>query len=147
VLLLICATVFIATVFVSKLSVNRIVPVEDAIAVTASYLDCDPAYGRGNIRFIDLEFTDYDELTIPGSCANKALEERLEAIPEGTKLHLLVHPKSGEVLQIEQDGEILLAFDNAQMRIRKDAVAFGVLGGFLYLCAGYLLVGLIRKKL
>ena len=147
VLLLICATVFIATVFVSKLSVNRIVPVEDAIAVTASYLDCDPAYRRGSTRYIDLEFTDHEELTIPGICSNKAMVDRLDSIPEGTKLNLLVHPVSEDVLQIENDGELLMEFDYAQTRIWRDAVAFGVLGGFLYLCAGYLLVGVIRKKL
>ena len=146
-LLLICATVFIATVFLSKLWVSEVIPMEEAVAVTAAYSHCDPAYRRGDIRYIDLEFTDYEELTIPGSCANKTLAERLEAIPEGTKLHLLVHPKSEDVLQIEQNGEIILAFDHAQTKIRRDAVAFAVLGVFLYLSAGYLLVGVIRKKL
>ena len=146
-ILLICASVFIATVFVSKLSNNRVIPAEEANTLTVTYSGCDPSYGRGSTRYIDLEFTDHEELTIPGICSNKALVEQLESIPEGTKLNLLVHPKSEDVLQIENNGEILLEFDDAQSRIWKDAVGFAVLGVLVYFCAGFLLVGMISKKL
>lgn len=146
-ILLICASVFIATVFLSKLSINRVVSVEEANSLTVTYCGCDPSYRRGSIGYIDLEFTDHEELTIPGICSNKALVEQLGAIPKGRKLNLLVHPKSEDVLQIESNGEILLEFEDAQTRIWKDAVGFAVLGVFMYLCAGFLLVGMIFKKL
>ena len=146
-ILLICASVFVATVFVSKLSVNRVIPVEEANKLIVTYSGCDPSYRRGSTKYIDLEFSDHEELTIPGICSNKALVAQLESIPEGTKLNLLVHPKSEDVLQIESNGEILLEFDYAQTRIWKDAVAFAVLGVFLYICSGFLLMGMIFKKL
>lgn len=144
---LICATVFIATVFVLKPANNGIIPVSEALTLEVTYSHCDPFYQRGHLRYIDLEFDDYEELTVDGCCSNADLIEQLENIPAGTQVHLLVHPKSENVLQIEVAGDILLEFSDAQNRIWRESVSFAVMGLLMYLVAVGLLIGMTRKKL
>ena len=143
---LICITAFVATVFILEPINNRIVPKSEAVSVQAAYLGCDPAYRRGHIKYIDLQFEDYEALTVDNTCCTADLIESLDNIPAGTQLQLLVHPKSQYVLQIDIDGELLLEFTNSQNRIWKESVIFAVLGLFLYIADLGLIIGLIRKK-
>ena len=144
---LICITAFIATVFVLEPVNNRIITESEAIRVQAIYSSCDPAYRRGHGRYIDLEFTDHKELTVDSSCFSSNLVHQLDNIPAGTQFHMLVHPKSESVLQIDIDGELLLEFNDAQNRIWKESVIFAIMGLFLYIGDLGLLIGLIRKKM
>lgn len=144
---LICITAFIATVFVLEPVNNRIITESEAIRVQAIYTGCDPAYRRGHAKYIDLLFEDYEELTVDGSCSNSTLVRQLDNLPAGAQLHMLIHPKSESVLQIDVDGELLLEFNDAQNRIWKESVIFAVIGLFLYIADLGLLIGLIRKKI
>lgn len=146
-ILLICVTMCIATVFILQPVNNRIILESGAISIVATYSGCDPSYGRGSIKYIDLEFEDYEELTVDGCCSNSNLVEQLDDIPAGTQIHLLVHPKSENVLQLDVNGDILLEFNDAQNRIWREAVAFAVMGLFMYVVAIGLSIGMIRKKL
>lgn len=145
-ILLICMAVLIATIFVLQPVNNRIVPESEAVALAVTFSGCDPSYRRGQIKYIDLVFEDYEELTVDGCCSNSDLVERLAAVPAGTQIHLLLHPQSKNVLQINVNNEILLEFVDAQNRIWREAIAFAVLGLLLYVAAAGLLVGMIRKK-
>lgn len=144
---LICITIFIATVFTLQPVNNRIVSESEAISLLATYSGCDPSYRRGYIKYIDLEFEDYEELTVDNCCSNSDLVEQLDNIPVGTKMHLLIHPKSKNVLQINVNGDIFLEFHDTQTRIWREAAAFAVIGLFMYIAAVGLLIGIIRKKL
>lgn len=81
------------------------------------------------------------------SCSTSALLEQLDGIPTGTQIHLMVHPKSKNVLQLDVNGNILLEFQDAQNRIWREALFFGVLGLLMYAAAVGLSVGMIHKKL
>lgn len=144
---LICITAFIATVFVLEPVNNRIIPESEAIRVQAIYSGCDPAYRRGHVKYINLLFEDYEELTVDSSCSSSNLAHQLDNIPAGTQFHILVHPKSEYVLQIDIDGELLLEFNNAQNKIWNESIIFAVIGLFLYIGDLGLLIGLIRKKM
>lgn len=146
-ILLICVTFFIATIFVLQPVNNRIVLESEAVSLTATYSGCEPSYRRGHIKYIDLEFDDCEELTVDGCCSNSDLVEQLDDIPVGTQVRLLVHPKSENVLQLDVNGDILLEFNYAQTRIWREAVAFAVLGLFMYVLTVGLSIGMIRKKL
>ena len=143
----ICLTLFIATVFTFQPINNGKIHESEAISLVATYSSCDPSYRRGHIKYIDLEFTDHKELTVATSCSSRSLLDRLDDIPAGTSVHLLVHPKSEYILQLEVNGDILLEFHNAQDRIWNDALFFGALGLFMYAAAIGLSVAMIRKKL
>lgn len=147
-ILLICAILFMATVFVLQPANNRIVSESEAISVVATYSDWKPIYGRRyDIRGIDLEFDDYEELTVDGSCSNSDLIKKVESVPSGTKMHLLVHPQSDNVLQIDVNGDMLLEFSDAQNRIWRESVAFAAMGLVMYGIAIALSISMIRKKL
>lgn len=144
---LICVSLFIGTVFTTQPFRNRKIEMNQAVAVSGIFEQADPAYGRGSLKYIDLEFRNTEEQTIDGCCVKQELGEKLEQIPVGTQMRLLVHPESDRVLQLEADGEILLDFHYAQEQLWKEAIGFMWLGLVMYAASAYLIVGMARKKL
>ena len=61
-------------------------------------------------------------------------------------MQLLIHPDSGNVLQIQVEGETLLEFDYAQDQLWREACFFHVVGILMLVVAVFLLYVLIRKK-
>lgn len=147
IIVLICLTLFIATMFVKMPLEGRKIDVEEAVEFSGRYDASDPFNSRRSLRYIDIRFLDGQEYTVDGVCAGDGLQDKLEAIPRGTQMDLLLHPDSGTVLQIEAEGETLLAFDFAMQQTWRAAVVFAVMGVFLYLADIYLAVAMIRKKL
>lgn len=144
---LICVSFFIATVFVSQLFQNRKIDEQDAVVITAVFESTDPVYGRSSRKYLDLQFRDIEEQTIDGCCLGSSLRKKLESIPSGTRMRLLIHPDSGNVLQIEVAGETLLDFDYARDQLWKEAIAFAILGLFMFACGIYFTVAMIWKKI
>ena len=146
--LLICLLIFMGTVFISLPFRNHRITEVEAVSVTAEfggyYIDTNPRHT--SIQEIDLEFTDHDDLTVDGSCVKMDWVSKLESLPECTAMHLLVHPRSGNVLQIEADGEVLLSFQDAQRTIRREALAFAAMGLLIYACTGVFLVATLLRK-
>ena len=146
-IVLMCMLLFVGTVFTTGPLRNREIERDEALAVAGTFERVDPAYNKGNLKYIDLVFSDGEEQTIDGCCVRQGLEERLEQIPAGTQMRLLVHPKSNCVLQLEVNGQILLDFDNAQEYLWQEAMAFMWLGAFMYAVTVYFIVRMVRKKL
>lgn len=144
---LICLTLFIATMFVRMPLENRRIGVREAVEFSGRYDCCEPFNSRRSLRYIDIQFLDGQEHTVDGVCSGHGLADRLEALPRGTQMELLLHPDSGAVLQIEAEGEILLEFDFALDQLWREAVLFAVLGLAMYAGDAFLLVSVIRKKL
>ena len=147
-ILLICLLFFMGTVFISQPFRNHRIEESEAVSVTAEYCgyDIDRSLKSMNIRKIDLEFTDHDDLTVDGCCVKMTWINKLDSLPKGTTMHLLVHPRSGNVLQIEAKGEILLPFQDAQRSIRQESLAFAAMGLFIYACIGAFLAAILRRK-
>ena len=147
-ILLICLLFFMGTVFISLPFRNHRITEVEAVSVTAEfggyYIDTNPRHT--SIQEIDLEFTDHDDLTVDGCCVKTEWVSKLDALPKGTAMHLLVHPRSGNVLQIEAKGEILLPFQDAQRSIRQESLAFAAMGLFIYACTGAFLAAILRRK-
>lgn len=61
-------------------------------------------------------------------------------------MQLLIHPDSGNVLQIQVEGETLLEFDYAQDQLWREVCFFPVVGILMLVVAVFLLYVLIRKK-
>jgi hypothetical protein len=142
-----CLVFFVATVFVSQVFRNQKIQRQEAITFCAEFEKADPAFGKSTVKYIDLEFKNAEEQTIDGCCLGHGLQEKLERLPSGTQMQLLIHPDSGNVLQIQVADEILLDFDFAQERIWNEALCFMGLGILMYAIGIFLTVGAIRKKL
>lgn len=48
-----------------------------------------------------------------GICVSDEFMKRLEAVPEGTTMDLLVHPRCGYVLELKDEEQVLLEFADA----------------------------------
>lgn len=57
----------------------------------------------------------------------QTIKDDLDALPQGTTLHLKLHP-DGEVLEIKAGDKEILNFDYAQRQLQKRAIFFLVLG-------------------
>lgn len=101
---------------------------QNAIMLSAVFDSADPAYGKFSTKYIDLQFRDANEQTVDGCCLGYGLQEKLENIPSGTQMQLLIHPDSGNVLQIKAAGETLLDFDYAQDQLWRASRLFAGLG-------------------
>ena len=147
-ILLIGLALLMGTVFLSLPFRNHRIEESEAVSVTAEYcgyyIDTNPKHI--SIQEIDLEFNDHDDLTVDGCCVIMDWVNKLDALPKGTSMRLLVHPRSGNVLQIEARGEILLPFAEAQRAIRRESLAFAAMGLAIYACIGAFLVDLLRRK-
>ena len=147
-ILLICLLFFMGTVFISLPFRNHRVEESEAVSVTAEF--CGYAIDRSlrhrSIRYLHLEFTDHDDLTVAGCCVKMEWVNKLNSLPKGTTMRLLVHPRSGNVLQLEANGEIILPFQDAQRSIRRESLAFAATGLVIYACIGAFLINFLRRK-
>ena len=138
---------FAGTKFVYEPIQNRKISPQEAEVLTAELKFVTHTSGRyGSIKEIVLHFHDADPQYVRSCCIGNGLKEKLENLPAKTKMHLLIHPKSGNVIRIEANGNILLESDYAQKKLLEEAWFFFGLGLFMYLSAGVMIVVLIRKK-
>ena len=146
--LLICLLFFMATVFIALPFRNHRIEESEAVSVTAEYCGyvIDKNLKSTSTQYIHLEFTDHDDLTVDGCCVKMEWVNKLNSLPKGTTMRLLVHPRSGNVLQIEARGEILLPFQDAQRAIRRESLAFAATGLVVYACIGAFLINFLRRK-
>ena len=146
IIVFVCLSLFCTAGFVSQPFLNRKIDVETAVMLSAVFDRADRVYGKHGVKYVDLEFQDADTQMVASCCLGYGLEEKLENIPSGTQMQLLIHPDSGNVLQIQVEGETLLEFDYAQDQLWSEAMFFPILGIFMFACAVFLLFVLIRKK-
>lgn len=138
---------FIGTMFVCQPIQNQKVSRQEAEELTAQLKYVAHTSNRyGSINEIVLYFHDADSRYVRSCCLGNGLTEKLENLPAGTNMHLLIHPQSGNVIQIEANGKTLLESDYAQKKLLEEAWGFFGLGLFMYLSAGVMIVVLIRKK-
>ena len=137
--------------FISAMMINMIferpeITKEEATSVISTYISCDPYMKKHRINSIDLVFSDAEELTVDGCCASKALLEQLQATPAGTKMNLLIHPVSKDILEIEVNGTRLLNFSDSLTKLRREAFGFLGLGIFMLIACIVAAHELLRKK-
>ena len=133
---------------------NADVDPDEALAVTATYQGYDidhskrsSGFPRKRIAEVDLQFTDHEELSIDGSCADADLLASLDALQKGATLDLLVHPNGFDmILSITADGETLLAFEDATKHLTVERWGFSALGILCYIGASVGAYYLIKRK-
>ena len=87
----------------------------------------------GTRRYIEFTNGDSKSLSNIYFYGEQTIKADLEALPQGTTLHLKLHP-DGEVLEIKAGDKEILNFDYAQKQLQKRSIFFLVMG--ILSCAG-----------
>lgn len=144
---LIIVGIFMGTVFIVGMHYwEAPLSKADTLSVNATFLSYKNIYKRGRINEIIVRFEDHEQLTIDGSCLNDKVINKVEALKPGTSLHLYVHPNSSIILEMVDSDEVIIAFDETIVKLSEEVSSFTVLGIFMYLCAAFGIIKLIRKK-
>ena len=81
----------------------------------------------GTRRYIEFTNGDSKSLSNIYFYGEQTIKDDLEALPQGTTLHLKLHP-DGEVLEIKAGDKEILNFDYAQKQLQKRSIFFLVMG-------------------
>ena len=128
-------------------------PIEraDARHIEASYQKHDEVRNsrrRSNhsVNYIRMYFSDYSDILEIETGITKELRNRLDALDEGDRLSMLVHPQLNRILELKAGNETLLSFEESvEIGIRKGK-AMRILGIIAYAGALYHLYLLIKGK-
>ena len=98
--------------------------------------------GRRDCAVLFEDGTRYD---IHPQAESAAFREKMEALPAGTTLYLLVNPNTGFAEEIRTDTEELLSFEASQEAGSRHDRTFTVLGVFVCVMGVFLLVYVLLK--
>ena len=101
---------------------------------------------RLHVREIVLQFEDYEQLFIDGSCADIKLRETVRELLPGTVVEMMVHPDGDAILAMEVGGQKLLVFEDATKQLSTEAKGFIYVGIFCYILAAAGLFRLLARK-
>ena len=118
---------------------------EEAVAVSAEYMDYRVSYSKGGISEIKLLFFDREAMFIDGACADDGVLEGVKALQPGARVEMLVHPNSGTVWELRQEERTVLLFENSQEYIKRETIGFTVMGIAVYALAAVGLLALIQN--
>ena len=118
---------------------------EEAIEITGEFEAYRLYSKRGHNKEIKISLEGYDPYFIGGECITQALIDRIDAIEEGTELHLLVHPNSSTIWELKDGEETILDFEYAKQHIKLENTGFAYLGYFMYFCAAAGLLSLLLR--
>lgn len=94
-----------------------------------------------------LYFADEEVYDVSVECVDDDLLHRLDEIKPGAVLHLGVHPNSSTLMEITDHGRTVLSFEQASERGAFRTRGFLLLGLFMYACALYAAITLLRGKI
>ena len=138
-LILIClwmSTFFTFGLGYSHASISR----EQAIEIKAVYQSCHISKRYPTRHSAVLYFSGLKPLSIDVSCLNSSLVNELDKLTAGTTIHLLVHPNSNTILEMDVDGKTLMEFEDSMESITRSRYAFHILGLIFY--AALLIAGI-----
>ena len=124
-------------------------PIEqkDALQIEANFMSYEERFGkRHHSKGIDVFFSDYEQLSIDGSCVDNSIREDLESLPENTKVQLIVHPNSNTIMDMRIENRVILSFHEVQRKLSLEKDSFLSLGLLCYLGAGCGLISLLNRK-
>ena len=107
---------------------------ERSVAVAGDY---------DRIRLQDVEGAWYE---LHAANGNQTLAEKLEELPAGTELQLLLHPEEEYVLGIYRDGTPMLGWQEAMQEIQDEDQAFSWLGIGVWILGVVMFVAEKRSK-
>ena len=145
---LIVSGIFLGTVFTVGMHFwESPVTKANAIRVNAAFSSCEETNQYGRTQEIIVRFSDYEQLTIDGVCLSNEVVSKVEALKPGTVLSMYVHPRSSTILEMVDNGEVIIAFNETVSKLSAEVSGFTVLGILMYLGALFGIAKLIRKEI
>ena len=103
---------------------------------------------RNSLREILIRFEDDVQLGIDHPVVNQAMLDKLLSVAPGTTFDMLVHPNSATILALSIDGEEIINFDTAMVKLSNENLVFFWMGICLYAAAAFgAYVVILRLKL
>ena len=117
---------------------------EELKAVTIRFAQSVAVAGNyDRIRLQDVEGAWYE---LHAANGDQTLAEKLEELPAGTELQLLLHPEEEYVLGIYRDGTPMLGWQEAMQEIQDEDLAFSWMGIGLWVLGVVIFVAEKRTK-
>lgn len=118
----------------------------DAVSVSATFFAYKEVYRCGHIKEIIVRFVDHEQLTVDGVCLTREVISKVESLKPGTVLNLYIHPNSSNILEMVDNGDFIIVFDEAIDKLAAEVSGFTVLGIFMYFCAALGIIKLVKKE-
>ena len=125
---------------------NAPIPKSEAIQADAVLSSYTKYYSRHGKKDIILRFEDHERVSISVACRSDAVEEKIDTLTPGTRLHLYIHPHSSTAWEIDRGDEVLLSFEESTEAFIRNNKISTVMGIVMYLLATFSAFGLIYKK-
>lgn len=141
-------SLFMSIVFFNVYISNTSVEKSESESIVADFEDYDYQKGRGHsINYLFLIMESGENLSIDGVCVNEKLQNTIEEMEKGTRLHALVSNNTNTVVELKTDSEELLSFDYAQKKLRQEGIGFLVLSVFMLAgCAYFIYIAITTKE-
>lgn len=123
---------------------DRPVEKDEAVQMSAVYKFY---YYEENYKRADefeLYFKDTETLSVAPVCASAALLKRLDDLPEGSRVDMLLHPNSDYIIEIKTEGKTIMDYEYATGRMRTESIGFMIFGFCLYAIGAYFIYHTIR---
>lgn len=116
------------------LYLNQIINREDAVVATGIFDSYEFSYGKsGAVSEVCINFLDRSELYID-TAYHVEMDEKLEALPKGETLNMLLHPNSNAIWELSTEDSVILSFEDAKSRTQFEN------GFFMFFLVGLCLV-------
>lgn len=135
-----------ATAFVMMPNANRPIAREELGSVTGRLAKWD----IGHEKYNSVELEDGSDYPIPTEALSSDVEQRLNTIPVGTEITLLVRPTDNYAVEISANGTVCMDADVTQARMLRESKYFFWMGIAVYACCpllvGYAVFQMVQEK-
>lgn len=100
----------------------------------------------GKTTYFELHFKDYERLDIRHVCCSDEVREYVHSLKPGTILQLYIHPRSDLILELIDNGNVIIDYDEALKKLSSETRSFMIFGLILYSWAAMGILKIIRKE-
>ncbi len=125
---------------------NSPITKDEATYTEAVFSSYEEVRRNGSIGELIIHFKNHDDLTVDGTCCSQKVIDGIRSLKSGSVLKIYYHPNSGNIMEMICGGKVIVSFETASSKLAFDRQAFTVLGVFMYLCAAFGAIMLIREK-
>ncbi len=118
---------------------------EDAVFAEAVFSDYD-VQGNGRSRGVILHFSDDRQRDINACCTTETVLSELAEIKPGTAVQMLLHPRGHDIYELRVGEKVILAFDDAAVKMERSQFGFFVTGMVMYLFAILGAIKLVNRE-
>ena len=129
---LILGTVFVFLVGYTNAPITK----KQAVFAAPHFESYEVEYGKyKRVVEVIVRFSDHKQTSVAGSLANGDFMEKIDRIPPGTQVEMLLHPHSSGVLKLMHGEECLVRYDDAISEMATERKIGMCVGVFMYLLA------------